>query len=68
MDFFDTCIYSRTEDIRTPAKAYWTSNGNLETVPIITPFCQMSINTGLGWIEDIKARFVQAKRHALGQI
>lgn len=27
VDFWDTCVYSRCEDIRFPAKAIWKSNG-----------------------------------------
>lgn len=27
IDFWDTCIYSKGEDMRTPAKAVWKTNG-----------------------------------------
>ena len=27
--FFDTCIFSRTEDIRTTSKSFWKNNGEI---------------------------------------
>ncbi len=36
------------------------------TVPIFIPFNQVSLSTGEGYINDLKARFWQAERHTLG--
>lgn len=68
IDFWDTCIFSMTEDMRIVSKSYWKTNGQIKTVPIITPFNQMSVSTGQGWMADLNARFTQAIRHALGQV
>lgn len=66
--FWDTCEFSRGEDMRTPSKAYWKTDGNVETYPIYVPTAQMSLMTGHGFIADFKARFQQAKRHCQVQI
>ena len=66
--FWDTCEFSRTEDLRIVSKSYFLTEGDFETVPISTPFNQISLTTGNGVIADMKARFNQAIRHNLSQI
>ena len=47
-------------------KAFWKTEGKVEAVPIFAPFNQLCIQTGKGYIADMKARFWQAERHARG--
>lgn len=47
-------------------KAIFKTEGQVETVPIYTPFNQLNIQTGNGAIKDIKAKFWQVERHARG--
>lgn len=68
IDFWDTCEFSRGEDVRITAKAYWKTDGETTTVPIYAPANQLSISTGMGYIADLKARFHQARRHCQVQI
>lgn len=66
--FWDTCEYSRGEDVRITAKAYWKTNGETRVVPIYAPANQFSICTGKGYKADFRARFLQARRHTQCQI
>ena len=68
IDFWDTCEYSRGEDVRTSAKAFWKTNGEVKVIPVYAPVNQLSINTGKGYKADFLARFHQAKRHCQCQI
>lgn len=64
--YWDTCPDAIGEDFHTTQKAYWKTGGEIITVPIYAPFNQVNIATGNGYIEDVKARFWQAERHAQG--
>lgn len=44
-------------------KAYFKTNGEVKGVPIYTPFNQLNIQTGNGYVEDVKAKFWQLERH-----
>lgn len=44
-------------------KAYFKSNGKVKGVPIYTPFNQLNIQTGNGYVADVKAKFWQLERH-----
>lgn len=66
--FWDTCIYSKGEDIRMASKAYWGTKGESKTVPIYIPINQLSLVTHEGYIADFKARLEQAKKHAQDQV
>lgn len=67
IDFWDTCKYSKGEDIRIASKALFRTNGESKTCPIYIPINQMSLSTHQGYWADFKARMVQAKRHAQDQ-
>lgn len=64
--WWDTCPDAIGEDFHMTEKAFWKTQGRIITVPIMAPFNQISIQTGKGYWEDIKARFWQAERHARG--
>ena len=64
--FWDTCADAIGEDFHTTQKAYWKTEGDIETIPIYAPFNQVNLSTGNGWVEDVLARFWQAERHAQG--
>lgn len=64
--FWDTCPDAIGEDFHTTIKAFWKTKGEIETYPIYTPFNQINIQTGKGYMPDIEARFWQAERHARG--
>lgn len=64
--FWDTCPDAIGQDFHTTQKAYWKTGGEIKTIPIYTPFNQVNISTGNGYIEDVLARFWQAERHAQG--
>ena len=68
VDFWDTCVYSRCEDIRFPAKAIWKSNGEVKTCPIYVPINQRSLETHQGLLSDFKARMLQAHRNCQDQV
>ena len=55
-----------TDDIHTYQKIFWKVNGPVYTVPIYTPFNQLSVETGKGYLQDIKAKFWQIERHGKG--
>jgi hypothetical protein len=40
-------------------KAHFKTHGQVKTVPIFTPFNQLSIQTGNGYFEDLKAKLWQ---------
>lgn len=40
-------------------KTHFKTQGEAITVPIFTPFNQLSIQTGNGYVEDLKAKFWQ---------
>lgn len=65
--FWDTCKYSKGEDIRIASKALFKTNGESKTCPIYVPINQMSLSTHEGYWADFKARMTQAKRHAQDQ-
>lgn len=65
--FWDTCNFSKGEDMRTPAKAVWKTNGEAKTYPIYIPINQLSLVTSKGCWADFKARLLQAKRHSQDQ-
>jgi hypothetical protein len=44
-------------------KAHFKTNGQVKFVPIFTPFNQLNIQTGKGYIDDCKAKFWQLERH-----
>ena len=64
--FWDTCADAIGEDFHTCQKCYWKKEGDIITVPILTPFNQLSLTTGEGYCSDMKARFWQAERHTRG--
>lgn len=64
--FWDTCPDAIGEDFHTTLKAFWKCEGDVRTVDIHVPFNQVNLQTGNGYVEDIKARFWQAERHARG--
>jgi len=64
--FWDTCPEGIGEDFHTTIKAFWKTNGKITTVPIFTPFNQLSIHTGKGFWTDVRKRFWQAERHGRG--
>lgn len=49
-------------------KAHFKTNGEAKGVPIFIPFNQLNIQTGNGYVADIKAKFMQLERHARGLI
>jgi hypothetical protein len=58
--YWDTCADAIGEDFHTTQKAFWKTSGEAFNVPIYVPFNQVNVQTGAGYIEDIKARFWQA--------
>jgi hypothetical protein len=64
--FWDTCPDAIGEDFHTTIKAFWKTRGKVTTVPIFTPFDQLSIHTGKGFWTDVSKRFWQAERHGRG--
>ena len=64
--FWDTNPDAIGEDFHTCQKCFWKINGTVHTVPIYTPFNQLSLLTGKGYCSDIKARFWQLERHTRG--
>ena len=64
--YWDTCADAIGEDFHTCQKAYWKRRGDLITVPVMTPFNQLSLVTGEGYCNNMKARFWQAERHTRG--
>lgn len=64
--FWDTCADAIGEDFHTTLKAYWKTDGEMLTVPILVHFNHSNISTGQGYFEDVKARYHQAIRHSLG--
>lgn len=64
--FWDTCPDAIGEDFHTTIKAFWKCDGDIRTVDMHIHFNQVNVQTGMGYIEDVKARFWQAERHARG--
>jgi hypothetical protein len=64
--WWDTCADAIGEDFHMTEKAFWKTEGTVVAVPIFAAFNQLSIQTGKGYWEDLKARFWQAERHARG--
>ncbi len=57
--FWDTVEQAIGEDVHICLKAAWKTDGSVKTVPIFAPFNQISIQTGEGAIQDLKAKFWQ---------
>jgi hypothetical protein len=57
IDFWDTNEESITEDLHFMLKVCWKTEGKMKTVPIFVPANEMSIETGLGYWDDFKAKF-----------
>lgn len=66
--FWDTCIYSKGEDVRIASKALWKTQGEVKTCPIYIPINQLNLTTHQGFWADFKARMLQAKRHSQDQV
>ena len=64
--FWDTCSDAIGEDFHTCQKCYWKSAGPFHTRSIYVPFNQLSLQTGQGYLSNIKARFSQSLRHTRG--
>ena len=64
--WWDTCADAIGEDFHMTEKCFWKTDGEVETIHIYAPFNQVNIQTGKGFLEDVKARFWQAERHARG--
>lgn len=57
--FWDTCADAIGEDLHTTAKAFWKTRAEVVCKPIYIPTNQVNLSTGLGYWEDVKARFWQ---------
>ena len=57
--FWDTNPDAIGEDFHTFQKCFWKAEGPIHSVPIYTPFNQLSLVTGNGYCSDLKARFKQ---------
>lgn len=57
--YWDTVEEAIAEDFHMFLKAHFKTQGEVIAVPIYTPFNQLSIQTGNGYLEDIKAKFWQ---------
>jgi hypothetical protein len=64
--YWDTCADAIGEDFHTFQKAFWKTNGEVKAKIIVAPFNQSNIETGKGYLANIKARFWQGERHAQG--
>ena len=64
--FLDTNEDAITDDVHTYQKIFWKVDDPINSVPIYTPFNQLSMHTGKGYLEDIKAKFWQIERHGKG--
>ena len=64
--YWDTCSDAIGEDFHTCQKCHWKVEGPFKTIPIYIPFNQLSLETGEGYLKNIKARFLQALRHTRG--
>jgi hypothetical protein len=51
--FWDTCADAIGEDFHTTIKAFWKCRGDVETKVIYTPFNQVNIQTGKGYLADV---------------
>lgn len=64
--FLDINTDAITDDVHTYQKLFWKIKGPINTIPIYTPFNQLSVETGKGYIDDLKAKFWQIERHGKG--
>ena len=64
--FWDTVEEAIGEDMHMCLKSVFKSHGEVRTVPIYTPFNQLNIQTGNGYISDVKSKFWQVERHTRG--
>ncbi|KAI8799544.1 hypothetical protein BJ742DRAFT_845539 [Cladochytrium replicatum] len=63
--YWDTDFASIGEDMHMGLKCFFKTEGAMRMVPIYVPINQANVQT-TGWFENIKARYVQAKRHYFG--
>jgi hypothetical protein len=61
--YWDTVEEAIAEDFHMLIKTHFKTKGEVMTVPIYTAFNQLSIQTGNGYVEDLKAKFWQLERH-----
>jgi hypothetical protein len=64
--FWDKGKDSVAEDNHNFSKMFWATNGDAYGVPIYTPFIQANIQSGDNYLDNMKAKFTQATRHAMG--
>ncbi len=57
--FWDTVGEAIAEDFHMVLKAHFKTNGEVKGVAIYTPFNQLNVQTGKGYVEDVKAKFTQ---------
>ena len=58
--FWDTCADAIGQDLHTVLKAFYKTNGDVYTQSVQALVNQVNVQTGNGYIADIKARFWQA--------
>lgn len=64
--FWDKGKDSVAEDNHNFSKMFWANNGDVYGVPIYTPFIQSNIQSGDNYLDNMRAKFTQATRHAMG--
>lgn len=48
------------------SKMFWAKSEEFEAIPIYTPFIQSNIQSGDNYINNIRAKYIQSTRHAMG--
>lgn len=64
--FWDTCADAIGQDFHTNMKIFWNGQGKVRTFPVFIPFNQLCVQTGEGFLSDVKAQFWQMERHLRG--
>lgn len=64
--FWDKHGDAIAEDYHTTSKAFWTRNGEHDCEFIYTPFNQLNLESGDGYVSNLVHKFKQAVRHVQG--
>jgi hypothetical protein len=64
--FWDKGEISIAEDAHNFGKLFWKNNGDIYGVPIYTPFIQSNIQSGDNYLANVRAKYTQCIRHAMG--
>ncbi|KAI9318533.1 hypothetical protein BX666DRAFT_1855477 [Dichotomocladium elegans] len=64
--YWDTDANAIGEDMHMFLKCFFKTDGQVRTIPILVPINLTNVQTNRGYMANINARFVQAKRHYNG--